>query len=159
MSKIPFENVKFDDKARYTEDHEYVRRDGDEVVMGITDYAQKTARSKTDIMHLNKVKLTNLLGEQVSAGECVGVAASDKVNAEIYMPISGTIVAINGVKKGGDYFMPEGTTEEDGLPYFPDVEDDPYGSGWLLRIRPDNLDDLNKLLPADEYKARCKEEW
>ena len=117
-------------ELRYTKDHEWARIEGDAVCVGITDFAQSELG---DIVFVEIVSIEQHLTE----GETFGTIDAVKAVSELFMPISGTIVAIN---------------EE--LNNSPDlVNADPYGAGWMVKIRPDNIADVDSLLSADDYTA------
>ena len=118
------------ESLRYTADHEWARRDGGDVVVGITDYAQS---QMGDVVHVDHPTV----GSNVSAGDPVGEIESTKSVSEVYAPISGTVVAING--------------DVDGEPEL--VNTDPYGRGWLFSIRPLDTGAIESLLDPAAYAA------
>lgn len=115
----------------YTETHEWVRRDGDVVVIGITDFAQS---------ELGAVVFVDLPeeGDEVSAGEEFGEIESHKAVSDLKSPISGDIVAINEAIEDAD---------EDTHP----VNIDPYQSGWLIKVKFSDESELAGLLDAEGY--------
>lgn len=118
------------DELHYTAEHEWVRvEDADDVVtVGITDYAQEALG---DIVY---VALPDV-GEEVTLGSSVGELESTKSVSDIFAPLSGSVVARN-----------------DALDQSPDlVNSDPYGEGWLLRLRLDDPTSLEQLLDAATY--------
>jgi glycine cleavage system H protein len=125
MSTIP-------DDLRYTREDEWVRLEGDEGVIGITDYAQDAL---SDIVY---VELPDT-GAGVSAGDSVGVIESVKAAADLYVPLSGEVTAVN-----------------DNVRDTPELlNSDPYGEGWLLRIRLSDPSEVDGLMDAAAYKAYC----
>jgi glycine cleavage system H protein len=116
------------DDLRYSSDHEWVRADGPQVRVGITDYAQDA---------LGDVVFVDLpaVGTTVSAGDSVAEVESTKSVSDIYAPVSGTIVDVNADLTD----TPERLNE------------DPYGEGWLFVIEPSGA--LDDLLDADAYRA------
>lgn len=114
---------------RYTTDHEWARVETDgTVTVGITDHA---------VSQLGDVTLVTLptAGTRVAAGERFGDIDSVKAVSELFAPIAGEIVAVN-----------------DGLADAPErVNGDPYGEGWMVRIRPTNPSELDGLLTAEAY--------
>lgn len=117
-------------ELRYTKDHEWAQIEGDLVCVGITDFAQSELG---DIVY---VEITTL-DQEVAADKVFGTVDAVKAVSELFMPISGTVVAIN---------------EE--LNNQPDlVNQDPYGKGWMIKVRPNNMADVDTLLSADDYKA------
>lgn len=118
------------DDRRYTKSHEWVRVEGGELVLGITDHAQAEL---TDIVFVD----LPAAGKTVAAGASVLVLESVKTVADVYAPTAGTVVAAN----------PE-------LAKHPElVNREPYGGGWLVRIRPSGAFDPATLLDAAAYRA------
>ncbi len=123
MSHIPSE-------LRFTTSHEWVRLEGgDEAVIGITAHAQKL------LGDMVFVELPEL-GRVLDAGDDCAVAESVKAAVDIFTPISGSVVSVND--------------ELEGAPEM--VNNDPYGAGWLFRIKLADLDELDALLDADGYR-------
>jgi len=116
-------------ELRYSNDHEWVSRDGTTVRVGITDYAQD-ALGDVVFVQLPQV------GSKVSAGDTFGEVESTKSVSDVYAPISGTIVAVN-----------ETLADNPGL-----LNDDPYGDGWLCTIEPSDVSELDSLLTAEGYR-------
>lgn len=118
---------------RYTPEHEWVRRTGDDTVrVGITDFAQS---SLGDVVY---VQLPDV-GTKVAAGESFGEVESTKSVSDLYAPISATVVAINDALEGNPAL----------------INSEPYGDGWLLELRADgdSLEQgLQALLDADAYR-------
>ena len=119
---------------RYSEDHEWVRMEGDTATLGVSDYAQEQL---TDIVF---VELPDV-GTIVSPGDGVAVLESVKSVADIYSPIGGEITAVN----------------EDLETHPEKVNDDPYGEGWIVKIKTANPS-LSKLMDAAAYKKFIKEQ-
>jgi len=115
----------------YTKTHCWVREEDDgEVVVGITDFAQE------QMTELTFVELPEV-GETVTAGDEIAVVESVKAANDVYAPLSGEVVAVN-----------EELTEEPEL-----VNQDPFGKGWLFRLKLANVADLAKLMDFDTYEA------
>lgn len=115
---------------RYSAEHEWVRTDGSDVAIGITDYAQDALG---DVVYVELPEV----GSQVEAGAKVCEVESTKSVSEIYAPLAGTVTAAN-----------------DALGDSPElVNSDPYGDGWIFRMTPDSADDVAALLPADQYRS------
>ena len=121
--------------AKYTESHEWVRWDGEEIVCGITDHAQE---SLSDIVY---VELPDV-GDELDFGDIFGVVESVKAASDLYMPMSGQITAVND-------------TLEDSPEI---VNQDAFGAGWLIRFRPTEPDQYDRLLEADAYEAFVAED-
>jgi glycine cleavage system H protein len=122
MSKIPA-------NYRYSNDDEWVRVEGDEVVIGITDHAQD---SLSDIVYLQLPDV----GDTFGAGDTFGVVESVKAAADLLMPIAGEVTAVN---------TPLIDTPER-------INSDPYGDAWMIRARPDNMADVDGLMDAAAYE-------
>ncbi len=123
MSEIPSE-------LRYTKEHEWLRIDGDIVIVGITDYAQDAL---TDVVWVEIDQ--GLEGTEVAEMESFCSVESVKSVSEIYSPISGTILEFN--------MSLEDAPEQ--------LNQSPYQDGWIAKIKPNNLDDVNNLLDAEAY--------
>jgi glycine cleavage system H protein len=119
----------------YSKDHEWVRVDGDQAVIGITDYAQN---SLGDVVYVELPKA----GEQFGANEPFGSVESVKAVSEVFNPIAGSVVAIN-----------ESLADEPEK-----VNNDPYGEGWMIRLKMDNASAVDSLLTAAEYEDFTKAE-
>jgi len=114
----------------YSDEHEWVRVEDDIAIVGITDYAQEALG---DIVYVQ----LPAAGETVEAGTVVGELESTKSVSDVFSPISGEVVARN-----------------DGLEVGPEViNSDPYGEGWLLKIRPAEDDPTAALMSAEAYTA------
>ncbi|MDV7425320.1 glycine cleavage system protein GcvH [Acinetobacter baumannii] len=117
-------------ELKYARTHEWVKIEGDLVITGITDHAQNELG---DLVYVE----TPEVGSQVTAGEQAGVVESVKTASDIHAPVSGTVVEVN--------------TDLEDDPDF--VNEDPYGKGWIYKIKPDNIADVEKLLTNAEYEA------
>ena len=118
------------DDVLYNESHEWVRIDGDQAIVGITDHAQAALN---DIVY---VELPGL-GEQKDIGEEFGVVESVKSVSDLYMPVAGEIIEVN-----------------EGLEDAPEtINIDPYGDGWLIKIRMQDPSQARELMSADDYLA------
>lgn len=114
----------------YTEEHEYVLREGDEIVVGITDYAQGEL---SDIVFVELPEV----GSAFTKMEPFGTIEAVKAVSELYTPVGGEVVAVN-----------------DALADDPAVVNrDPYGEGWMVRIRLNDPAELDDLLSPEAYKA------
>lgn len=116
-------------ELKYTKEHEWVRLEGDVAYIGITDYAQDQLG---DIVFVDVPSV----GETMEAGEVFGTIEVVKTVSDLFLPISGEILEVN---------------EE--LESNPEVVNkDPYGAGWIIRVAPSDLSQLDKLLDAEAYK-------
>ena len=127
--------MKLDPQARYTDSHEWARKDGDEIVVGVTDFAQE---SLSDIVYVELPEI----GDSFERRESFGVVESVKAASDFYMPVGGEIVAINA--------------ELEDAPEL--INQAPYGDGWLIRISPTNNKEFDELLDGDAYTAVVAEE-
>jgi glycine cleavage system H protein len=119
----------------YTKDHEWVRVKGDEATVGITDSAQEQLG---DVVFVELPKV----GDKFEASASFGTVESVKAVSEIYMPATGTVIAVNESLNDS----PE------------QVNEDPYGAGWMIRIKLDNPAQVDALLTSIEYEDYIKEE-
>jgi glycine cleavage system H protein len=123
--------MTFPADLKYTKDHEWIRVEGEEAVVGITDFAQ---RELGDIVFID----VNTIGEEVAQNEVFGTVEAVKTVSDLFMPVRATVLAVN--------------EKIDGSPEL--VNQDPYGEGWLVRIRLSDPSDVDGLLSADDYKAQ-----
>ena len=115
----------------YTRAHVWAREEDDgEVTIGLTDYAQE------QMSDLTFVELLPDVGEYVKEDAEIATVESVKATNEVYCPVAGTVTAVN-----------EELSDQPEL-----VNSDPFGRGWLIRLRPDNPEDLRNLLDADAYE-------
>lgn len=126
--------MNFPSDLRYTQSDEWVRIEGDQATAGITDYAQSQL---SDIVYVELPQA----GEKRAQGESFGVVESVKAASDVYMPIGGTITAVNDALTGA----PE------------KINQDPYGEAWLIRFKPDDLSELDDLMDATAYQKYCEE--
>ena len=115
---------------KYTKDHEWVKIDGDIVTVGITDFAQGELG---DIVYVE----VDSLDEALEADAVFGTVEAVKTVSDLFLPVAGEIIAFN-----------ESLEEEPEK-----VNDDPYGDGWMIKIKVADTADLETLLSADAYKA------
>jgi glycine cleavage system H protein len=117
------------ENLRYTKDHEWVLLNGDMAIIGITDYAQQELG---DIVYVE----IETKGKSLAAEEVFGTVEAVKTVSDLFLPVSGTITEINPV-----------------LDKEPEkVNTDPYGDGWMIKMKVDNPDDVNKLMDAEAYQ-------
>ncbi|AXQ22392.1 glycine cleavage system protein GcvH [Acinetobacter wuhouensis] len=115
---------------KYASTHEWVKIEGDLVITGISDHAQDALG---DLVYVEAPEV----GSQVVSGAQAGVVESVKTASDIHAPVSGEVVEVN-------------TALEDDPDF---VNDDPYGKGWIYKIKPNNIADVEKLLSNSEYEA------
>lgn len=116
--------------VKYTKEHEWIRLEGDVAYVGITDYAQQQLG---DIVFVD----IPTVGEELEADEVFGTIEVVKTISDLFLPIAGEILDQN-----------EALEENPEL-----VNQDPYGEGWLIKMKPANVADIDNLLDADGYKA------
>jgi glycine cleavage system H protein len=114
---------------KYTEDHEWLRRDGDEAIVGITDFAQGELGDVVFIEIETK-------GEELSKGDIFGTVEAVKTVSDLFMPVSGEVIEVN-----------EALNDKPEL-----VNKDPYGEGWMIKIKVSDPKEADNLLSADDYK-------
>ncbi|MDA8806566.1 glycine cleavage system protein GcvH [Opitutales bacterium] len=115
-------------ELKYTSDHEWVKMEGSDFVIGITDHAQDS---------LGDVTFVELpeIGARFEDKAVFGVVESVKAASDLYMPVTGEVIEVN-----------------DSLNDSPEnVNSDPYGNGWMIKIRPDQVDSIGSLLDAEAY--------
>jgi len=122
--------MNFPSDIRYTSEHEWIRVEGDEAYVGITDYAQS---------ELGEIVFVDVptLGETVGQGEVFGSIEAVKTVSDLNMPVTGEVLEINGAL--------------DAQPEL--VNNDPYGEGWIIRISVKDAAELDSLMDAKAYEA------
>ena len=122
--------LTFPTDLRYTDDHEWARKDGDDLIIGISDYAQDQLG---DIVFVELPEV----GTTFEKGQEFGTVESVKAVSELYMPVGGEVVAINETLEDS----PES------------VNSAPYGDGWMIKIRTDDVDAFGAMLDSNAYVA------
>ena len=122
--------MNFPTNVKYTSEHEWIRIEGDEAIVGITDYAQDQLG---DIVFFD----IPCEGETVVAGEVFGTIEVVKTVSDLFLPVAGEVLCQN-----------EALADNPEL-----VNQDPYGEGWLIKIKPNNIADIEGLLDAEAYQA------
>lgn len=126
--------LHFEPSVRYSVEHTWAKAEGEIVISGISDYAQD------QLGEIIFVELPNP-GDRFARDEQFGVVESAKSVSELYMPVSGEIVEVN--------------TELETAPEI--VNDDPFGAGWMIKLRPDDSSELESLLNDQDYKNSIKD--
>lgn len=121
--------MNFPAELKYTKDHEWIKIEGKDAIIGITDFAQ---RELGDIVYID----INTVGNEVAENEVFGTVEAVKTVSDLFMPVSGTVLEIN--------------SKLDAAPEL--VNQDPYGDGWMVKISVNDVLDLENLLSADQYK-------
>jgi len=119
------------DDLLYTETHEWIRREGDKVRVGITDHAQSEL---TDVVYVELPKMDR----QANAKEAIAVVESVKAASDIYAPIKGTVVEVN-----------KALESDPGL-----INREPFGQGWIFVLKIDNAENLEQLKDATAYRKQ-----
>ncbi|MFZ6666338.1 glycine cleavage system protein GcvH [Peijinzhouia sedimentorum] len=121
--------MNFPEELKYTEDHEWIRVDGDIATIGITEFAQSELG---DIVYVE----IETVGDEIGAGEVFGTVEAVKTVSDLFMPIDGTVLEFN--------------EELENAPEL--VNEDPYGKGWMIKIKMSNPSQLDGLLSTDSYR-------
>jgi glycine cleavage system H protein len=122
--------MNFPAELKYTKDHEWVRIEGGDAYVGITEFAQ---RELGDIVYVDIPSV----GKEVAKEEVFGTVEAVKTVSDLFMPVTGTVTEINPAL--------------DSQPEL--VNSDPYGEGWMVKVTLSNAADVEGLLSADAYKA------
>lgn len=117
-------------ELKYTKEHEWVRVDGNKVTVGITDHAQS---SLGDVVFVELPKV----GRELKAGETFGVVESIKAVSDLYSPLAGKVVEVNAA-------LPDEPSK---------VNQEPYGSAWMIKLELENAGDLAGLMDSKAYQA------
>lgn len=121
--------MNFPSELKYTKDHEWIKIDGNEAIVGITEFAQ---RELGDIVYID----INTVGQEVAENEIFGTVEAVKTVSDLFMPVTGTILEIN--------------KKLDSAPEL--VNQDPYGDGWMVKVSVKSIVEVGDLLSADQYK-------
>jgi glycine cleavage system H protein len=127
------QELKFPEDVRYTKDHEWLRKDGDVAVAGISDFAQDRLG---DVVFVELPKA----GDSFDKGEAFGSIESVKAVSELYMPVGGEIIEVNPLLEDSPEL----------------VNRDPYGEGWMIRIRPSDPGQTEGLMDRKAYLETLK---
>ncbi len=121
--------MKFPDNLKYTNEHEWIRVEGDFAYVGITDFAQSELG---DIVYID----ITTLGETLNKDDIFGTIEAVKTVSDMFMPVSGEVAEVNDLLDG----HPETANA------------DPYGDGWIIKIKMSDMAELDELLDVDAYK-------
>jgi glycine cleavage system H protein len=127
--------MEFRDGLLYTESHEWVKDEGSNVTIGISDYAQSQLK---DVVYVE----LPVVGAEFKKGESIGVVESVKTVTDIYSPVSGNVVETNLTLKDHPQF----------------VNEDPFGKGWIVKMALQDKEELKGFLSAKDYKKSLLEE-
>ncbi|MCB9147848.1 MAG: glycine cleavage system protein GcvH [Caldilineaceae bacterium] len=127
--------MKYDSNAKYLKSHEWARQEGDLIVCGISDYAQD---SLSDVVYVELPEV----GATLASGDIFGVVESVKAASDLYLPMAGEIVEVN-----------------EALIDAPEtINADPFGAGWMIKVRPSTPGEWDALLDAEAYQAAAEAE-
>ncbi|PTS93406.1 glycine cleavage system protein GcvH [Pedobacter sp. HMWF019] len=122
--------MNFPSELKYTKDHEWVRVEGAEAYVGITDFAQ---RELGDIVYID----INTVGDEVKKDDVFGTVEAVKTVSDLFMPVTGTVTEVNAALNDNPEL----------------VNSDPYGEGWMVKVSLTDVAAVNELLDADAYKT------
>jgi len=117
------------DKLKYTNDHEWVKIDGEIAIVGITDFAQSELG---DIVYVE----INTIGDIVQKDSVFGTVEAVKTVSDLFMPITGEILEVNSALEESPEI----------------INNEPYESGWIIKIKIEDIDQINQLLDSNAYK-------
>jgi glycine cleavage system H protein len=126
---------KIDPSVKYQKSHEWARASANEITVGISDHAQEAL---SDLVYIELPRV----GSIFTKGAVFGVVESVKAASDVYMPVGGVITAINSALEKSPEI----------------INKDPYNTGWLIKVRPDNPTEINDLLNAESYEQYLREE-
>jgi glycine cleavage system H protein len=121
--------MNFPDNLRYTKDHEWIRLEGDEAIVGITDFAQQELG---DIVYVE----IETVGQQLNSGDVFGTVDAVKTVSDLFLPVNGSVIEVNPKLNSN----PEV------------VNSDPYGEGWMAKIKLSNIAEIESLMTAEAYQ-------
>jgi len=121
--------MNFPDNLRYTKDHEWIRLEGDEAFIGITDFAQ---HELGDIVYVE----IETVGQQLKVGDVFGTVEAVKTVSDLYLPVNGAVTEVNPKLNSNPEL----------------VNNDPYGEGWMAKVKLSNASDIESLMNAEAYQ-------
>lgn len=127
--------MNFPDNLKYTEDHEWIRVEGNVAVVGITDFAQD------QLGELVYVEVESV-DDDLAQGDEFGTVEAVKTTSELYMPVSGKVIEFNSELDESDGDNPTL------------INEDPYGKGWIIKIEMSDPSELEDLMDAADYEAK-----
>jgi glycine cleavage system H protein len=122
--------MNFPEGIKYTQEHEWVRLEGDVATVGITDFAQGELG---DIVFVE----VETVGENLAENEVFGTVEAVKTVSDLYLPVAGEVLEVN-----------EKLADEPEL-----INNDPFGEGWIIKLKVENVADVEKLMDAETYKS------
>ena len=127
--------MRFPEELLYTDTHEWVRNEGNQITVGLTDYAQSQLK---DIVYVELPEI----GSGFKKGESVGVVESVKTAADLFSPVTGKVTETNATLKDSPQF----------------INEDPYGKGWILKMDFRDKGELKRLLTSETYQGSLPKE-
>jgi glycine cleavage system H protein len=124
----------FPNDRRYTSDHEWAKLEGDKAVIGVSAFAVE------QLGDITLVSVDASVGDRLEAGKAFGTIESVKTLSDLFAPISGTLEAVNGDLEESPEL----------------INDDCYGKGWMIKIKPSNPAEMDKLMDVTAYDAHVK---
>jgi glycine cleavage system H protein len=121
--------MNFPENLRYTKDHEWVRIEGDDAIVGITDFAQQELG---DIVYVE----IETVGKELEAGGVFGTVEAVKTVSDLFLPLTGTVSEVNPNLNANPEL----------------VNSDPYGEGWMIKMKITNQSDVDSLMTAEAYQ-------
>lgn len=121
------------ENLKYTKDHEWIKVDGDTATVGVTDFAQQQLG---DVVFVE----IETEGDSLNKGDVFGTIEAVKTVSDMYMPVSGEIIEVNPKLEDA----PE------------TVNEDPYGEGWMIKVKLENADEVEELMSAEDYKKEVE---
>jgi glycine cleavage system H protein len=122
--------MNFPENLRYTKEHEWIRLEGDEATIGITDFAQ---HELGDIVYVE----IETIGQKLKAGDVFGTVEAVKTVSDLFLPVDGTVTEINPKLNANPEL----------------VNTDPYGDGWMVKMKVSNTSDIEALMSRDSYQG------
>ena len=122
--------MNYPDNLKYTKEHEWIRTEGDEAIIGITDFAQ---HELGDIVYVE----IEVIEQELKGGEIFGTVEAVKTVSDLFLPVSGTITEVNPKLNANPEL----------------VNNDPYGEGWMVKMKLSNPEELNSLMNAQAYQS------
>ena len=121
--------MNFPENLRYTKEHEWIRLEGDVAIVGITDFAQ---RELGDIVYVE----VESVGKPLLAGDVFGTVEAVKTVSDLFLPLAGSVTEVNPKLNSNPEL----------------VNSDPYGEGWMVKMKLDNVSEVEGLMDADAYQ-------
>ncbi|MFL0163076.1 glycine cleavage system protein GcvH [Aquirufa salirivi] len=122
--------MNFPDQLKYTQEHEWIRLEGDVAVVGITDFAQSELG---DIVFVE----VETIGKNIAKDGVFGTVEAVKTVSDLFLPVAGEVIEFNTALNNSPEL----------------INSDPYGEGWIVKLKPSNVGDLSELMDVATYKS------